>query len=202
MTAGPMMFRGAGSVERACRDVRPGQATRPGQGVPVKSHRDAGPVVGTLRELAVGILIAVTAAVLALGTRTAESAYNGTGLGFGENRENGSATPDECRKTGPLSLNGFGYWWSCSARVTMGDGRVVHIETRASALRPGDRDVPMVESCQKNLPSKCTYTRPGNFALAFGVRLLRPVTGAAALFAVAAAVAVVASPMLTRRRRR
>ena len=52
--------------------------------MPVKSYRDAGPVVGTLRELAVGILIAVTAAVLALGTRTAESTYNGTGLGFGE----------------------------------------------------------------------------------------------------------------------
>jgi len=168
----------------------------------VAAHRDAGRVVSTLRELAVGILIAVTAAVLALGTRTAESAYNGTDLGFGENRENGFAMPDECRKTGPLSSYGFGYWWSCSARVTMGDGRVVHIETRASALRPGDHDVPMVESCQKNLPSKCAYTRPGNFALAFGVRLLRPVTGATALFAVAAAVAVVVSPMLTRRRRR
>ncbi|WFE20716.1 DUF6346 domain-containing protein [Solwaraspora sp. WMMD937] len=147
-------------------------------------------IAGVLKYLAASVLIAVVAAAIALGIRSVESSYSGTGLGISMNHETGFATPNNCRRIGPVSEHGFGYWWSCSAQVEMDDGRVLEIETEASMLRPGERDVAIVESCQKNRPTKCVYSQPGNFVLALGVRLLGIITAAVAISGAGAAAIV------------
>ncbi|WP_425413324.1 DUF6346 domain-containing protein [Micromonospora pallida] len=157
-------------------------------------------IVGVVKILAISALIAVTAATVSFGIRTVGSSYSGTGLGIAENRMSGLATPKSCWDVGPISSYGFGYWWSCAAQVRMSDGRVLDIETDASTLRPGERDVPMVESCQKSRPSKCVYTQPGNFALALGVRLLRAVSALVTVIGAVVAGAVLVSALRGRRR--
>ncbi|WP_397540643.1 DUF6346 domain-containing protein [Salinispora fenicalii] len=159
-------------------------------------------VVEVLRNLALSALIAVITATIALGAKTIESSYHGTGLGTSDIRKNGLAAAKSCLRVGPISVYGFGYWWSCSVRVAMEDGRILEIDTRASMLRPGERDVPMVESCQKNRPSKCVYTRPGNYAIAFVVQLLRVIAAVTVVFGAAAAGGVALFALLGGRRKR
>ncbi|WP_331461222.1 DUF6346 domain-containing protein [Micromonospora tarapacensis] len=118
----------------------------------------------------------------------------------GDLNKGGNADRDD---TGIASISwyGFGYWWSCTVQVKMDDGRMLEIETEGSIIRPGDHNAPIVESCQKNRPAKCVYTQPGNFALAFGVRLLGMVRAAVVVvIGTAAAIAVAIFALIGGRR--
>ncbi|WP_415857523.1 DUF6346 domain-containing protein [Salinispora arenicola] len=47
-------------------------------------------------------------------------------MGIAENRKNGLAAAKSCSRVSPISVYGFGYWWSCSVWVAMEDGRICY----------------------------------------------------------------------------
>lgn len=59
----------------------------------------------------------------------------------------GSARVADCRRTGPVSTHGIGYWWVCSADVVWESGDRQRVTVRPGQLTPDDggRDVPVVE---------------------------------------------------------
>jgi hypothetical protein len=63
----------------------------------------------------------------------------------------------ECVRTGPLSANGFGYWWLCQVTVQTA-GRSVTVALGKSMASPTDtgRTVELYEACTKNGES-CSY---------------------------------------------
>lgn len=64
--------------------------------------------------------------VLLRGFTTLHSLYPGTRSGwFGPPERAAAAEVKTCRRLGPVSIDGFGYWWKCAVTVRVEGGRVV-----------------------------------------------------------------------------
>jgi hypothetical protein len=63
---------------------------------------------------------------------------------------------------GPISRDGFGYWWTCAVTVTTDDGRVIQTVVHRSIVTPADRGAktPFRESCKRHGFKDCSYGRP------------------------------------------
>ncbi|MEU8083163.1 DUF6346 domain-containing protein [Micromonospora sp. NPDC049101] len=80
----------------------------------------AGRSGGRLTQFAAGLV----ASMLALDT--VRSCYPGVGVfKFTPALQPVEATVHECRRVGPVSGDGFGYWWHCAVTVQTRDGREV-----------------------------------------------------------------------------
>ncbi|WFE61009.1 DUF6346 domain-containing protein [Micromonospora sp. WMMD712] len=113
-------------------------------------------------------------AVVTLGLTTALSHYHGESTPTWSSPMHGRARTLACQQHGPVSLDGFGYWWTCGAEVTMADGRVIVVALGASMLTPDDqgKTVDLVERCSSSDRHECVYTRPGGGLVAVLIRLL------------------------------
>ncbi|MET8759571.1 DUF6346 domain-containing protein [Lentzea sp. NPDC004782] len=50
-----------------------------------------------------------------------------------------------CTRSGPVSIHGFGTWWTCQADVEWESGRRTRVTAEAGQLTPSDREVPVVQ---------------------------------------------------------
>ncbi|MGW4212979.1 DUF6346 domain-containing protein [Lentzea sp. NPDC004789] len=50
-----------------------------------------------------------------------------------------------CTSSGPVSVHGFGTWWTCQADVEWASGRRAKVTAEAGQLTPSDREVPVVQ---------------------------------------------------------
>jgi hypothetical protein len=135
---------------------------------------------------------ALALAVLWLGGTSLHSLYHGTGeLYVGRATDTKAvAYTQHCTRVGPVSVDGFGYWWDCSAAVNTADGRWADITTHGSMLTAADigRKTNMIESCGTSDHRDCTYGRPiaWDRAFTFGLALFAIVErGAEIIFGVA-----------------
>ncbi|MFG1871698.1 DUF6346 domain-containing protein [Micromonospora arborensis] len=84
------------------------------------------------------------------------------------------ATVHECRRVGPVSGDGFGFWWHCAVTVQTRDGREVRTVVRHSTVTPTDRGRPVEfrEVCHGKGNTECRYGRPAWRIWAFALALL------------------------------
>ena len=93
---------------------------------------------------------------------TVTSFYPGTGVYRPSTTERQvTAVVEHCEHKGPVSVDGFGYWWQCSIRGTVEGGRTVHATVTRSILGPADvgRQVHLREACGASPGSGCRYGR-------------------------------------------
>jgi hypothetical protein len=109
----------------------------------------------------------VAAAALGLvllgGFTTLHSLYPGTRSGwFGPPERAAAAEVKTCRRLGPVSIDGFGYWWECAVTVRVEGGRVADTVVDRSIVTPADagRTVEFRESCRGGGFDRCSYGRP------------------------------------------
>jgi hypothetical protein len=130
-----------------------------------------GPVRFRLHALAAVALFAVVGIVAHLVSLTVLSLYPGTDVikRIGPVTLNIPQRPavgevGECRRVGPVSGNGLGYWWQCRVQVRTGDGRKVQTVLGNSVVSPHDagRPVELREACLGRGNSDCRYGRPVN----------------------------------------
>ncbi|MET7752685.1 DUF6346 domain-containing protein [Micromonospora sp. NPDC005367] len=132
---------------------------------------------GRLGQLAVAVLLALGWVVTGFAFATVESLYRGTGEISSIKERPAVAQVGECRRAGPVSVNGFGYWWECQVVVRTDDGRVVEAVVRHSIVTPRDagNDVEFREACSGSDNADCIYGRPVHRAWATAVRLVEMV---------------------------
>jgi hypothetical protein len=73
-----------------------------------------------------------------------------------------TGTVQSCTRVGPISGDGFGFWWHCRVRVTTEDGRVVDVPLGHSVVGPADAGQPvdLREYCSLPDHHGCSYGRP------------------------------------------
>lgn len=76
--------------------------------------------------------------VLILGGWTAMNLRGGVSADDTADREEATATVENCEEVGPLSLSGVGYWWSCRAMVTTQEGDSYSQVFNGSQFNPDD----------------------------------------------------------------
>jgi hypothetical protein len=94
---------------------------------------------------------------------TAQSLYKGTRTGYLSLSERAAvAQVGACRRLGPVSLDGLGYWWKCQVTVRVADGRMVDTVVDRSIVTPADtgRMVSFREACKGGGVTRCSYGRP------------------------------------------
>jgi hypothetical protein len=109
------------------------------------------------------VVLATVAIVLLFGFTTVRSLYKGTAAGwFGPPERPVVAEVGTCRRLGPVSVDGFGYWWKCQVTVRAADGRVVRASVDRSIMTPADRGRPVElrEACEGGGATGCSYGRP------------------------------------------
>lgn len=76
-----------------------------------------------------------------------------------------------CVRVGPLSGNGFGYWWECAATIRSEGGRETSTVLRRSIVSPSDVGTPVSlrAACPDATDTDCSYGRPANAALGIAV---------------------------------
>lgn len=129
-----------------------------------------------LYALVIVVPLAVMWIVVGFAFATVESFYPGTGVAKGYPVERPAVGQvGECRRAGPLSVNGFGYWWECRVRIQTNDGRVVRTVLRHSIVTPADagRPVELREACFGAGNTRCRYGRPVNRGFAIALAFLR-----------------------------
>lgn len=122
-----------------------------------------GPVMDRLKFLLGAVVAAVVGVVLLLGLTTVHSLYRGSRAGwFGPPERVAVAEVRSCRRLGPLSLDGLGYWWECAVTVRVADGRVVNAVVDRSVVTPADigREVELRQGCKGRGLTDCNYGRP------------------------------------------
>jgi hypothetical protein len=105
---------------------------------------------------------------------TGQSVYAGVGSKFGYSKEQRVvADVQSCRRRGPISLDGLGYWSDCVAVVRTPDGRTPRVTLRHSIASQSDvgKTLSIRESCGDE-NANCTYGRPRNLAWGVLLRLL------------------------------
>jgi len=105
-----------------------------------------------------GLTLLLGAVVLWLVVATAGSLYGGTATSdkAGSRERDVTAVVQSCHRQGPVGVNGFGYWWTCRARVG-----ATTVELRHSVATGADigHSVPVHESCTGRNHSTCSYGR-------------------------------------------
>jgi hypothetical protein len=122
---------------------------------------------GPVKDRAMSLLAAVAAAALGLallmGFTTLHSFYPGTRSGWiGPPERVAVAEVQTCRRLGPLSVDGIGYWWECAVTVRVEDGRVVTAVVDRSIVTPADagRKIQFRQACKRGELIDCSYGRP------------------------------------------
>ena len=79
--------------------------------------------------------------------------------------DRGVARVADCRREGPLSLNGFGYWWRCEADVVWDGGGRQRVTVRIGQLSPDDagKDVPVVQRVTSDKGARVTAVHRADF---------------------------------------
>ncbi|RAO27169.1 hypothetical protein PSN13_06085 [Micromonospora saelicesensis] len=133
------------------------------QGEQIAVYERRGPFWGRLTQFAVVVALAAGTVGWTLALDTVASFYPGTGMVRSTPSERpAKATVNDCRKVGPVSADGFGYWWHCAVTVRTSDGREVRTVVRHSTVTPGDRSRPVEfrEVCHGKGNTDCRYGRP------------------------------------------
>ncbi|HWH01958.1 MAG TPA: DUF6346 domain-containing protein [Pilimelia sp.] len=118
----------------------PGQ--RPGSGGPRGAGGGPGRVGAGWRRLLVDGALCVLAGLLVLMGLTGLTLSREEGLDADGGRA-GNASVGQCRRYGPVSGSGLGFWWDCAVDVAWEDGTAGRYRTRGSLFAPGDRAVPV-----------------------------------------------------------
>jgi len=131
----------------------------------------AGQKQGRTKSARYTIAFALALAAVWLGGASLRSLYHGTGEVYPGRATDTPAVAyaQHCTRVGPVSGEGFGYWWDCSAAVDTVDGRWADITTHRSMLTPADigRRTNMIESCRTADHRDCVYGRPVAWDRAF-----------------------------------
>ncbi|NUT20965.1 MAG: hypothetical protein HOV77_17430 [Hamadaea sp.] len=112
-------------------------------------------VLGAVGAIAAGV-------VLYLLGLTLLNVYPGANTGWwGPPERPATAEVGTCEQRGPVSDNGFGFWWKCDVTVRAEDGRVVRTTVDRSIVTPADAGKPVEfrEAC-KSGTTDCSYGRP------------------------------------------
>ncbi|MEU8420707.1 DUF6346 domain-containing protein [Micromonospora sp. NPDC048835] len=135
-----------------------------------------GPARYRLRSAGLAVLVAFAGVVIFLGIVTLVSFFPGSGTVYqGPGERPVSVVVGECEQIGPISKNGFGYWWECNAIVTAADGAARQARLERSIVTPEDRGQPVElrEGCRdKSGLTDCGYGRPVNEWFEVGVLLI------------------------------
>jgi hypothetical protein len=129
----------------------------------IAAYLRRGPIWGRLSQLLTAIAVLAAMIVAHLLLTTVAGFYPGTGVVKSSPREQPAvATVRNCERVGPVSANGFGYWWECDVTVQMRDGRTVETAVGHSVVTPDDRGrrVEFREACFGDNNTKCRYGRP------------------------------------------
>jgi hypothetical protein len=123
-----------------------------------------GPVKDRLKMLAAAVVVAAVAVfLLLLLFTTVFSLYKGTRTGYLSPQERPAvAQVGACQRLGPVSADGFGYWWKCRVTARVADGRTVETVVDRSTVTPADagRMVAFREACKGGGLTRCSYGRP------------------------------------------
>ena len=122
----------------------------------------AGAFIERLRFLAAAVVLVAVGILLLLAFATVFDLYKGTRSGwFGPPERPAVAQVGDCHRLGPVSRDGFGYWWKCRVSVRVANGRVVHTVVDRSIVTPADRgrQVEFREACKRDTIT-CSYGRP------------------------------------------
>ncbi|MCG5467306.1 DUF6346 domain-containing protein [Micromonospora sp. LAH09] len=133
------------------------------QGEQIAAYERRGPFWGRLTQFAVVVVCAASLVASTLVLDTVVSFYPGTGAYKSTPaQQQAEATVHECRRVGPVSGDGFGYWWHCAVTVRTSDGREVRTVVRHSTVTPHDRGSPVEfrEVCYGKGNTDCRYGRP------------------------------------------
>ena len=143
--------------EAAHRSPAPG--TGAGSGAPPPS---GGAIIERLKMFAGAVVVVAVGILLLVTCWTVLDLYKGTRSGWiGPAERPAVAQVGDCHRLGPVSRNGFGYWWKCQVSVRVTNGRVVHTVVDRSIVTPADRgrQVEFREAC-KGGTTNCSYGRP------------------------------------------
>lgn len=129
---------------------------------PVDRPSLAGAIIGRLKMLASAVVTVAVGIVLLLAFATVFDLFKGVGGWSGPPERPAVAQVGDCHRLGPVSRDGFGYWWKCQVSVRVADGRVVHSVVDSSIVTPADRgrQVEFREACKGGGTTKCSYGRP------------------------------------------
>ena len=151
--------------------------------------------------LLTAVAVAAVGVLLLLLFTTVFSLYKGTRAGYLSPSEKPAvAQVGDCRRLGPVSVDGFGYWWECQVAVRTSDGRTVHTVVDRSIVTPADagRDVEFRQAC-KHGTTGCSYGRPTGRGTKTAVGALILVQGCVLLFCGFAVVMLLVRGVLGRR---
>jgi hypothetical protein len=111
--------------------------------------------------------------VVGAAVTTVTNFYRGTGTSDYGNRISATAEVGDCRRSGPIGGDGFGYWWECDVTVRPANGGVVRTVVEHSTVTPDDagRAVPFQVVCSES-GDDCRYGRPTAYIWGVLVRLL------------------------------
>jgi hypothetical protein len=131
----------------------------------VPDGKEIGPFKDRLQMLLGAVIAAGVGVVVLLAFATASNLYKGTDSGyFGPEERPAVARVGACERLGPVSKDGFGYWWQCHATVRVAGGRVIATVVDRSILTPADvgHAVEFREACkiERKQRSGCSYGRP------------------------------------------
>lgn len=121
--------------------------------------RRRGRLVYLLRAVAKAALIVVGGVATYLAFSTALSWYPGTGASTsGPTETTVVARVESCTRVGPVSGQGFGYWWECRIAVPATGGGTRTEMVFRSIVSPSDvgRDVELQQACSGG---NCVYGR-------------------------------------------
>ncbi|MEU8391217.1 DUF6346 domain-containing protein [Micromonospora sp. NPDC048843] len=134
-----------------------------------------GPTGYRLRSVGVAALLALGGLVVFLGIMTVISHFPGTGAVYkGPGERSVRVVVGTCQQLGPISKQGFGYWWECDAAVTGAGGAVRKTRIERSIVTPEDqgRSLVLREGCRDREGfTDCSYGRPTSSWLEMGVLL-------------------------------
>ncbi|MGC4810889.1 DUF6346 domain-containing protein [Micromonospora sp. DT228] len=145
------------------------------QGEQTAAYERRGPFWGRLTQFAAVVALAAGLVASSLALDTVWSFYPGVGVFKSTPAQQPvEATVHECRRVGPVSGDGFGYWWHCALTVRTRDGREVRTVVRHSTVTPADRGGPVEfrEVCHGKGNTDCRYGRPAWRIWAFALALL------------------------------
>lgn len=95
------------------------------------------PPVRPARRAAMDVVLVLLAAAVVLAALTVASATQATAA-FTDVGRAGVARATSCDRKGPVSTNGYGYWYDCAADVNWDDGARGRVSTGQSVLTPAD----------------------------------------------------------------
>ncbi|MGA3540859.1 DUF6346 domain-containing protein [Micromonosporaceae bacterium DT194] len=122
-----------------------------------------GPVVYRLRQLFLMAITLLATCVLVLVSQSVLSLYPGTGsVRPGVTERPVWAKVEECRRIGPFSGYGLGYWWICQAVVRHDEGPERQVMLGRSIVGPDDvgQVVELRAACHGRGEADCYYGRP------------------------------------------